>query len=60
MNDSYFKILAPNIVGLSLSISDVETGLRICSLLLGISLSVVAFVNNERRKKKDSDKNSDK
>jgi hypothetical protein len=60
MSDSYFKILAPNVVGLSLSMAEVESSLRICSLLLGISLSVIAFVNNERRKKKNSDKNSDK
>ena len=60
MGDYYFKILAPNVVGLSLSMAEVESSLRIISLILGISLSVIAFVNNERRKKKDSDKNSDK
>lgn len=57
MGDYYFKILAPNVVGLSLSMAEVESSLRIISLILGISLSVIAFVNNERRKKKDSDKN---
>lgn len=55
MSDSYFKILAPNVVGLSLSMAEVEQGLRLVSLTLGITLSVLAYIRNEHRKKKDSD-----
>jgi len=55
MGDNYFKILAPNIVGLSLSMAEVEQGLRLLSLTLGITLSIVAFVNNQKHKKKDKE-----
>jgi len=53
MNDSTFRILAPNIVGLSVSLAEVEQGLRIFSLIIGISLTIAAYYRSEKRKKKD-------
>jgi len=53
MSDNYFRILAPNVVGLSLSMAEVEQGLRLVSLSLGIVLSVAAYYRSEKRKKKD-------
>jgi hypothetical protein len=51
--DTVGKIIGATTVGLTVSMADVEMGMRIISLSLGITLSVVAFLRNERKLKRN-------
>jgi hypothetical protein len=47
--DTVGKIIGATTVGVTVSMADVEMTMRIISLSLGITLSIVAFIRNERK-----------
>ena len=58
--DTVEKIAGATFVGMAISMADVEQGLRIVSLCIGLTLSIVAFIRNERWRKKQQQDNEQK
>lgn len=51
-NTTLTKIVAATITSTAISISDVESTLRIVSMLVGITLSILAYRQNKRNREK--------